>query len=125
MIQSYTRLKVADNTGARQVMCIGLLGSTGRKYARVGDIIVGSVKRATLHGNPEKLPTLSLHLFKQIWKAGPSWAHRARTISNNALAARRKSLAVLTSNTGVQHRREELLGSEHFTRSRIFGCTSS
>ena len=46
MIQSYTRLKVADNTGARQVMCIGLLGGTGRKYARVGDIIVASVKRA-------------------------------------------------------------------------------
>jgi len=46
MIQSYTRLKVADNTGARQIMCIGLLGGTGRKYARVGDIIVASVKRA-------------------------------------------------------------------------------
>lgn len=46
MIQSYTRLKVADNTGARQIMCIGVLGSTGKKYARVGDIIVASVKRA-------------------------------------------------------------------------------
>jgi large subunit ribosomal protein L14 len=47
MIQSYTRLKVADNTGARQIMCIGLLGGTGKKYARVGDVIVVSVKRAT------------------------------------------------------------------------------
>jgi len=47
MIQSYTRLKVADNTGARQLMCIGILGSTGKRYARVGDIIVASVKRAT------------------------------------------------------------------------------
>ncbi len=47
MIQSYTRLKVADNTGARQIMCISLLGSTGKRYARVGDVIVGSVKRAT------------------------------------------------------------------------------
>ena len=46
MIQTNTRLKVADNTGARQVMCIGVLGGTGRKYARVGDIIVASVKRA-------------------------------------------------------------------------------
>lgn len=54
MIQSYTRLKVADNTGARQVMCIGLLGSTGRKYARVGDIIVASVKRATPGGSVKK-----------------------------------------------------------------------
>jgi len=47
MIQSYTRLKVADNTGARQLMCISVLGSTGKKYARAGDIIVASVKRAT------------------------------------------------------------------------------
>ncbi len=37
---------MADNTGARQVMCIGLLGGSGKKYARVGDIIVVSVKRA-------------------------------------------------------------------------------
>ncbi|MBA7677863.1 50S ribosomal protein L14 [subsurface metagenome] len=47
MIQSYTRLKAADNTGARQLMCINVLGGTRKKYARVGDIIVASVKRAT------------------------------------------------------------------------------
>ncbi len=47
MIKSSTRLKVADNTGARQLMCISLLGSTGKKYGRVGDVIVASVKRAT------------------------------------------------------------------------------
>jgi len=47
MIQSYTRLKAADNTGARQLMCISVLGGTRKKYARVGDIIVASVKRAT------------------------------------------------------------------------------
>ena len=46
MIQPYTRLKVADNTGARQLMCISVLGGTRKKYARVGDIIVASVKRA-------------------------------------------------------------------------------
>ena len=54
MIQSFTRLKVADNTGARQIMCIGLLGGSGRKYARVGDIIVASVKRATPGGAVKK-----------------------------------------------------------------------
>lgn len=46
MIQQYTRLKVADNSGARQIMCIQVLGGTRRRYARVGDIIVGSVKQA-------------------------------------------------------------------------------
>ena len=47
MIQTQTRLKTADNTGARQIMCIGVLGGTRKRYARVGDIIVASVKRAT------------------------------------------------------------------------------
>jgi large subunit ribosomal protein L14 len=46
MIQSYTRLRVADNTGAKQIMCIKVLGGTKRRYARVGDIIVASVKEA-------------------------------------------------------------------------------
>ena len=54
MIQSYTRLKVADNTGARQIMCIGPLGGTGKRYARVGDIIVASVKRAIPGGAVKK-----------------------------------------------------------------------
>ncbi len=46
MIQSFTRLKVADNSGARQIMCIRVLGGTRRRYARVGDVIVASVKQA-------------------------------------------------------------------------------
>jgi large subunit ribosomal protein L14 len=46
MIQSYTRLKAADNTGARVIMCINVLGGTRKRYARVGDIIVASVKKA-------------------------------------------------------------------------------
>ena len=54
MIKSNTRMKVADNTGARQIMCIGLLGGTGKKYARVGDIIVASVKRAIPAGTVKK-----------------------------------------------------------------------
>ena len=47
MIQEYTRMKVADNTGAREIMCIKVLGGTGRRYAFVGDVIVASVKAAT------------------------------------------------------------------------------
>lgn len=47
MIQTYTRLKVADNTGARQLMCINVLGGTRRRFAHIGDVIVASVKRAT------------------------------------------------------------------------------
>jgi large subunit ribosomal protein L14 len=51
MIQSYTRLKAADNTGAREIMCITVLGGTRRRYARVGDVIVASVKKAIPRGS--------------------------------------------------------------------------
>ena len=54
MIQAETRLKVADNTGARQVLCIKVLGGTRRRYAGVGDIIVVTVKRAIPGGIVKK-----------------------------------------------------------------------
>ncbi len=46
MIQQESRLKVADNTGAKEILCIRVLGGSTRRYARVGDIIVASVKQA-------------------------------------------------------------------------------
>jgi len=46
MIQGFTRLAVADNTGAKEIMCIKVLGGSKRRYASVGDIIVASVKKA-------------------------------------------------------------------------------
>ncbi len=54
MIQAYTRLKAADNTGARQMMCIRVLGGSARRYARVGDVIVATVKQATPGGMVKK-----------------------------------------------------------------------
>jgi large subunit ribosomal protein L14 len=50
MIQQESRLKVADNSGAKEILCIRVLGGTGRRYARVGDIIVASVKDANPTG---------------------------------------------------------------------------
>ncbi len=50
MIQQESRLMAADNSGARQLLCIRVLGGTGRRYARVGDIIVASVKTANPAG---------------------------------------------------------------------------
>ena len=46
MIQTQSRLRIADNSGAREIMCITVLGGTRRRYARVGDVIVAAVKRA-------------------------------------------------------------------------------
>lgn len=54
MIQPQTYLTVADNTGAKEVMCIKVLGGTGRKYANIGDVIVCSVKAATPGGVVKK-----------------------------------------------------------------------
>jgi large subunit ribosomal protein L14 len=54
MIQVESRLKVADNTGAREILCIGIAGGSKRRYASVGDIIVGTVKQATPSGSVRK-----------------------------------------------------------------------
>lgn len=54
MIQQESRLKVADNSGAKEILCIRVLGGTKRRYARVGDIIVATVKDANPSGNVKK-----------------------------------------------------------------------
>ena len=54
MIQQETKLNVADNTGAKEVLCIRVLGGTKRKYARIGDIIVVTVKKAIPGGELKK-----------------------------------------------------------------------
>ena len=54
MIQMQTLLKVADNTGAKELMCIRVLGGTRRKYANIGDVIIASVKKATPGGVVKK-----------------------------------------------------------------------
>ena len=54
MIQQESRLKVADNTGAKEVMCVKVLGGSRRKYANIGDVIVVSVKSATPGGVVKK-----------------------------------------------------------------------
>ena len=54
MIQMQSRLNVADNSGAKEIMCIKVLGGAGRRYARVGDIIVASVKDAIPRGKVKK-----------------------------------------------------------------------
>jgi large subunit ribosomal protein L14 len=54
MIQQESRLKVADNSGAKEILCIKVLGGSRRRYARVGDVIVATVKQASPQGNVKK-----------------------------------------------------------------------
>lgn len=54
MIQHESRMKVADNTGAREILVIHVLGGSGKRYGSIGDVVVGTVKLATPHGSVSK-----------------------------------------------------------------------
>lgn len=54
MIQGFTRLNVADNSGAKEIMCIKVLGGSKRRYASLGDVVVASVKKAVPNGKVKK-----------------------------------------------------------------------
>ena len=54
MIQQESRMKVADNTGAKELLCIRVLGGTGRRYANIGDVVVATVKKASPGGIVKK-----------------------------------------------------------------------
>ena len=58
MVQQQSLLKVADNTGAKELMCIRVLGGSVRRYGNVGDVIIASVKKATPGGVVKKLRSL-------------------------------------------------------------------
>ncbi|MDR3125562.1 MAG: 50S ribosomal protein L14 [Candidatus Nomurabacteria bacterium] len=66
MIQVETRLKVADNSGAKEILCIKVLGGTRRRYARVGDIITASVKVADPHGNTKKKAVVKAVIVRTV-----------------------------------------------------------
>ena len=72
MIQQQTYLKVADNTGAKEIMCIRVLGGSGRRYANIGDVIVASVKKAAPGGVVKKGDVV-----KAVVVRTKSGAHRA------------------------------------------------
>ena len=54
MIQQQSYMKVADNTGAKEIMCLRVLGGTGRRYANIGDVVVATVKKAAPGGTCKK-----------------------------------------------------------------------
>ncbi|MDD6311860.1 MAG: 50S ribosomal protein L14 [Firmicutes bacterium] len=54
MIQQQSLMKVADNTGAKEIMCIRVLGGTGRRYGNIGDVVIAAVKKATPGGVVKK-----------------------------------------------------------------------
>ena len=66
MIQAQTRLKVADNSGAKELMCIKVLGGSRRRYARVGDVVVASVKSAAPNAGVKKKEVVRAVLVRTV-----------------------------------------------------------
>ncbi|NLZ74837.1 50S ribosomal protein L14 [Candidatus Falkowbacteria bacterium] len=76
MIQVQTYLKIADNSGAKEIMCIKVLGGTRRRYARIGDVIVGAVKSAIPHAAIKKgdiVKAVIVRTTKEIRRADGSY----------------------------------------------------
>lgn len=65
MIQNFTKLRVADNSGARRIMCIRVLGSSNRRYGSVGDTIVAAVKQVTPNGAVKKGEVVKAVIVRQ------------------------------------------------------------
>lgn len=70
MIQQQTYLKVADNTGAKELMCIRVLGGTRRRYANIGDVIVASVKKAAPGGVVKKGDVVKAVVVRTVHPVG-------------------------------------------------------
>ena len=68
MVQPQTRLRIGDNTGAKEIMCIRVLGGTGRKYAGIGDVIVASVKKASPGGVVKKGDVVKAVVVRSVSK---------------------------------------------------------
>lgn len=66
MIQQQTLMKVADNTGAKELMCIRVLGGTGRRYANIGDIVVACVKKAAPGGVVKKSEVVKAVVVRSV-----------------------------------------------------------
>ena len=67
MIQQQTLMKVADNTGAKELMCIRVLGGTGRRYANIGDVVVASVKKAAPGGVVKKGDVVKAVVVRSVY----------------------------------------------------------
>ena len=94
MIQEYSRLNVADNTGAKKVMCIRVLGGSRKRYARVGDVIVVAVKSAIPGGGVKKgevAKAVVVRTKKEVQRADGSYIRfdeNAAVLINDAMEPR-------------------------------------
>ena len=87
MIQMQSRLDVADNTGAKSVMCIKVLGGSKRRYAGIGDVIKVSIKEAAPRGRVKKGEVYSAVVVRTAKGSMPSWSPSAPVSSARSRAS--------------------------------------
>ena len=85
MIQSESRLRVADNTGAREILCIKVLGGSKRRYGRIGDVIVATVKQAIPAGSVKKGEVVRAVIVRTAKEYGRSDGSHIRFDENAAV----------------------------------------
>jgi large subunit ribosomal protein L14 len=85
MIQQESRLRVADNTGAREILCIRVLGGSKRRYGRIGDIIVATVKQAIPAGSVKKGDVVRAVIVRTAKEYGRSDGSHIRFDENAAV----------------------------------------
>ena len=85
MIQGFTRLNVADNSGAKEIMCIKVLGGSKRRYASVGDVIVASVKKATPTANVKKGKVVKAVIVRTAKEIQQMDSRSARWVASDAI----------------------------------------
>ena len=85
MIQQQTIMKVADNTGAKEIMCIRVLGGSGRRYAGIGDVVVACVKKATPGGQVKKGDVVKAVVVRTVHALGRADGSTIRFDDNAAV----------------------------------------
>ena len=88
MIQQETRLKVADNTGAKELLCIRVMGGSTRRYANIGDVIVASVKDATPGGVVKKGDVVKAVVVRTVKTVPTSNLMRTQPLSSKTTRTR-------------------------------------
>ena len=85
MIQPQTLMKVADNTGAKEIMCIRVMGGSKRKYANIGDVVVASVKKATPGGVVKKGDVVKAVVVRSVTGVEETTEHTSNLMKTQQL----------------------------------------
>jgi len=100
VIQQESRLKVADNTGAKEILCIRVLGGSGRRYAGIGDIIVATVKDAIPGGNVKRGDVVKAVIVRTVKERRPPTAATSSSMRTPPSSSRTTTTRAAPASSG-------------------------